>query len=162
MNSRSQFNILQGVMKKSVKRTSTVDIYKIKKMHFWILKERILFYFSKFWVLKQFCAKLSSGRRWPGRRPDWGFLLVDGRRQADVFITPHFTSKTIQERLSRWQFFASWPNRKTQWNFEPDPNKTVSESEYYSSGCFESGLPATTLRHHFLHVVKKLTREERH
>ena len=30
----------------------------------------------------------STGRRQPGRRPDWGFLLVDGRRQADVLQTP--------------------------------------------------------------------------
>ena len=35
-------------------------------------------------------------RRWPGRRPDWGFLLVDGRCEADVFIKPACTRKLAE------------------------------------------------------------------
>ena len=56
-----------------------------------------------------FTQRFSTGRLRPGYRPDWGFLLVDGRRQADVFITPlisnyellkwHITYFTIPKNL---------------------------------------------------------------
>ena len=47
-----------------------------------------------------------------GRRPDWGFLLVDGRRPADFFITPRNRhSRQKSYFWLHWKKFLNEPFR---------------------------------------------------
>ena len=82
------------------------NFQKMPRLRFFSFKPRLrrlsscssdqtdVFYWSTRWPLENISlvdidkTDIFTGWRRPRRRPDWCFLLVDGRRQADVFITP--------------------------------------------------------------------------